>query len=212
MVSPITVTNGASEGTGAAGPIHPGWLRATHWFNALAVVVMVASGWRIYDASPLYTSVYIPKVYTMGGGLAGATQWHFAAMWLLVVNGLAYLTASLAAGRLRQKFLPLSATALWTDLRAAFQGRLSHADPRHYNALQRVAYLAIIAVLVSMVLSGLAMWKSVQLSLLVDTMGGYEAARRIHFWAMAAIVAFVVGHVTMVALVPRSLLTMIRGR
>jgi thiosulfate reductase cytochrome b subunit len=123
-----------------------------------------------------------------------------------------YLALNLTGSRFRLKFLPLSAAALWTDLRAALRGRLSHSDPRHYNALQRVAYLTIVVVLAVMLLSGLALWKSVQLSLLANAMGGYEAVRRIHFWAMAAIVAFVLGHVAMVALVPRSLLTMIRGR
>jgi thiosulfate reductase cytochrome b subunit len=91
-------------------------------------------------------------------------------------------------------------------------GRLSHADPHHYNGLQRVAYLVAIVDLIVLVLSGLVLWKSVQFPLLRELLGGYEATRRIHFFAMAIVVAFVAGHLFMVALVPRTLIAMVRGR
>ena len=195
----------------AAPPIHPGWLRAVHWINAIAVLVMVASGWRVYNAAPFFAWRF-PSEATLGGWLGGALQWHFAGMWLLGVNGLLYLALNLASGRLERKFFPLTAAALWRDLRAALRGRLSHADPRTYNALQRAAYLFGIADLVILVLSGLVLWKSVQFPLLREAVGGYEGARRVHFFAMVALVAFVAGHLVMVALVPRTLVAMIRGR
>ena len=194
-----------------ATPIHPAWLRIVHWVNVLAVVVMATSGWRIYNAAPFF-DLHFPPEITLGGWLGGALQWHFAAMWLLVANGLVYLTFNLASGRLARKFLPLDARGVWRDLRAALRGKLSHADPRQYNGLQRMAYLFVIADLALLVLSGLVLWKSVQLPLLREAMGGYEGARRVHFFAMATLVAFVAGHVAMVALVPRTLLAMIRGR
>ena len=193
------------------GPIHPGWLRATHWLNAIAVVLMVTSGWRIYNASPVY-AMHFPGDMTLGGWLGGALQWHFAGMWLLTFNGLVYLALNVSSGRFANKFFPITVVSVWRDLRDASRGRLSHADPRHYNGLQRLAYLTAIVDLVLLVLSGLVLWKSVQFPLLRELMGGYEGARRVHFFAMATLVAFVAGHVLMVALVPRTLLTMLRGR
>ena len=197
-----------SNGTGI---IHPIWLRATHWLNAIAVVIMVMSGWRIYNASPLFDLV-IPKSITLRGWLGGAIQWHFAAMWLLVGNGLIYLVCNLASGRLRHKFFPLSPRAFVADILAALRGRLAHTDLAHYNMVQRTAYLFVIADTILLVLSGLVLWKSVQFPLLRELLGGYETARRIHFFAMAALVAFAGVHLVMVALVPRTLLAMIRGR
>ncbi|MDH3320709.1 MAG: cytochrome b/b6 domain-containing protein [Betaproteobacteria bacterium] len=191
--------------------IHPVWLRATHWLNALAVVTMTMSGWRIYNASPLFDFKFT-KAITLGGWLGGAIQWHFAAMWLLAANGLVYLLCNVGTGRIVRKFFPLSPRAIVADLRAAFRGRLSHADLRQYNAVQRATYLFVIADAVLLVLSGLVLWKSVQFPLLRELLGGYEAARLVHFFAMATMVAFVAVHLAMAALVPRTLLAMIRGR
>jgi len=191
--------------------IHPGWLRAMHWLNALAVVVLMMSGWRIYNATA-FLGFAIPKDITLGGWLGGALQWHFAAMWLLGINGLLYLAFNLATGRLLRKFFPLSAKTLMADLLNALKGRLSHADPTHYNMVQRLAYLFVMADSVLLVLSGLVLWKSVQFPLLRELMGGYEGARLVHFFAMAALAAFVAIHLVMVALVPRTLLYMVRGR
>ena len=192
-------------------PIHPVWLRATHWLNALAVVILVMSGWRIYNASPLFDFKFA-KAITLGGWLGGAIQWHFAAMWLLAANGLVYLMFNAGTGRIVRKFFPLSPRAIIADIGSALRGHLSHADPRQYNAVQRAAYLFVIIDAVLLVLSGLVLWKSVQFPLLRELLGGYEAARLVHFFAMAAMVAFVAIHLAMVALVPRTFLTMIRGR
>jgi thiosulfate reductase cytochrome b subunit len=112
---------------------------------------------------------------------------------------------------LRQKFLPLTPRLILTDLVRALRGQLSHADPRQYNAVQRAAYLFVMLDAVLLVISGLVLWKSVQFPLLRELLGGYETARRVHFIAMGAMVAFIAVHLAMVALVPRSLLTMIRG-
>jgi len=193
------------------GTIHPAWLRVTHWVDALAVAVMVASGWRIYNASPLFDFEF-PAAITMGGWLAGALQWHFAAMWLLAFNGTLYLVLNIASGRLFGRFFPVSPHGVLRDVLSALRGRLAHDDPRHYNQVQRAAYLFVMLDLVVLVLSGLVLWKSVQFGVLRELMGGYEAARRVHFFAMALLVAFVGLHLVMVALVPRSLRAMILGR
>ncbi|ABR90543.1 thiosulfate reductase cytochrome B subunit (membrane anchoring protein) [Janthinobacterium sp. Marseille] len=195
-----------------AGPtIHPAWLRATHWINAIAVLLLVSSGWRIYNASPFFDFSF-PSDLTLGGWLGGALQWHFFAMWLLFINGIFYLAINLFSGRMHRQFFPVSPRAFLQDMAAALKGKLAHADPRKYNTVQKAAYLFVIADLILIVLSGLVLWKSVQFPLLRELLGGYEAARRVHFFAMSALVAFVVVHLVMVALVPRTLVAMIRGR
>lgn len=191
--------------------INPLWMRVTHWVNAVAVIIMILSGWRIYNASPIFPFKFPPSL-TMGGWLGGAIQWHFAAMWLLVLNGLIYLILCLSTGRFRKKLLPVSAAAFVADAKAALSGKLSHDDISKYNAVQKVAYLAIIVDLIVLVLSGLAIWKSVQFPLLRILMGGYDTARIVHFAAMSFAVAFLVVHIVMVALVPRTFVSMVRGR
>ncbi|ALE55341.1 cytochrome b/b6 domain-containing protein [Paraburkholderia sp. RL17-368-BIF-A] len=212
MATPHVVRGNAPPATPASGAVHPLWVRVTHWLNALAAIVMMLSGWRIYDASPVFAWFRFPTEITLGGWLGGALQWHFAAMWLLVFNGLIYLAMNLASGRFMRKFFPISPRAVWRDFIAALTGKLSHADLRVYNAVQRLAYLFVVVDLIVLVLSGLAIWKSVQFPLLRELMGGYDNARIVHFCAMALMAAFIVVHLAMVALVPRSLLAMLRGR
>lgn len=192
--------------------IQPGWVRVTHWINALAVVLMVMSGWQVYDASPIFPFLRFPAAVTLGSWLGGALLWHFAVMWLLVGNFVVYVGLNIATGRLRRRFFPLSVKSLTTDIGAALRGKLGHADLARYNAVQKFAYLVVIVDIVVIVLSGLAVWKSVQFPLLRTLMGGYDNARVVHFFAMSVLVAFFVVHIVMVALVPRSLLLMIRGR
>jgi thiosulfate reductase cytochrome b subunit len=197
---------------GAAGPIiHPVWVRVTHWVNALAMLMMIGSGWQIYDASPLFGFSF-PEPITLGGWLAGALLWHFAAMWLLVVNGLVYLGLGLATGRFRRKLLPLRPGQVFADARAALSGHLSHDDLSVYNAVQKLLYLGVILCGIVIVLSGLSIWKPVQVQVLTNLFGGYDVARYVHFFAMAAIVAFITIHVVMAFLVPKSLRAMITGR
>jgi thiosulfate reductase cytochrome b subunit len=190
--------------------IHPAWVRACHWINALAVLVMIGSGWQIYDASPLF-GFRFPKSIALGNWLAGALLWHFAAMWLLVVNGLVYLALGIATGRFRRKLLPISPAAVLADAKAALAFKLPHDDLTHYNAVQKMLYVGIILTGIVIVLSGLSIWKPVQVQELTALFGGYDAARYVHFFAMAAIVAFLVVHVALALLVPKSLRAMIVG-
>lgn len=192
--------------------VHPLVVRITHWINVLAVLVMVTSGWRIYNASPLFESFTFPDALTLGGWLAGALQWHFAALWLLALNGLVYVVYGIVSGHFRRKLLPISPRAVLRDISQALRGRLAHEDLSVYNAAQRAAYLVLIFGFVVLILSGLAIWKPVQLQELAALMGGYEGARLFHFFAMSLVVLIVVVHVAMVALVPRTFPSMFTGR
>jgi len=191
--------------------IHPLVVRVTHWINAFAILIMVTSGWRIYNASPIFDFKF-PRDITLGGWLAGALQWHFTAMWLLAINGLVYVIYGIVSGHFKRKFFPITPRAVLHDVLEALRGKLAHDDLSVYNAAQRSAYVAIIVALVVLVLSGLAIWKPVQLQELTALMGGYEGARVVHFFAMAVMVVIVLVHILMVALVPRTFPTMITGR
>lgn len=191
--------------------IQSGWVRVVHWINAIAMVMMIMSGWQIYNASPLFSFTFSHSI-TLGGWLGGALLWHFAAMWLLMINGLVYLTLGFVTGRFRKKLLPLSASGVIGDTKAALIGKLSHDDLTKYNQVQKLLYTGIIVVGVLIVLSGLSIWKPVQLQYLTALFGGYDVARYVHFACMAAIVGFLVIHVALALLVPKSLRAMIIGR
>jgi thiosulfate reductase cytochrome b subunit len=191
--------------------IHPAWVRVTHWVNVVAMVIMILSGWEIYNASPLLPFTF-PRIITLGGWLAGALLWHFAAMWLLAVNGLVYLILGLASGRFRRKLSPIRPGDVLADVKAALSGKLAHDDLAVYNAIQKLLYLGVILAGIIIVLSGLSIWKPVQLQELTALFGGYDAARYVHFLAMAAIVGFLVVHVVMAFVVPRSLRAMVTGK
>lgn len=191
--------------------IQPAWVRIVHWINAVAMVLMIMSGWQIYNASPLFNFTFSPML-TLGGWLGGGLMWHFAAMWLLVANGLVYLVTGLATGRFRKKLLPISATGVIEDSKAALTGKLSHDDLTLYNNVQKLLYAGIIVVGMLVVLSGLAIWKPVQFQYLTALFGGYDFARYVHFAMMALICGFLVIHVTLSLLVPKSLRAMIIGR
>jgi thiosulfate reductase cytochrome b subunit len=192
--------------------IHPRWVRVTHWLSALAMFMMIGSGWQIYDASPLFAFLYFPPALALGQWLAGALLWHFAAMWLLVINGAVYVTLGVATGRFRRKLLPIRPRDVVNDLLAALRGKLSHDDLSVYNAVQRLLYLGVILAGIVIVLSGLSIWKPVQLKYLTALFGGYDFARYVHFFAMASIVGFLTVHVALALIVPKSLRAMIFGR
>lgn len=190
--------------------VHPLFVRLTHWINAVAMVLMILSGWGIYNASPLFGFSF-PREITLGGWLGGSIAWHFAAMWLLVLNGLAYFAYGMVRGHFVRSFLPLGPRLVWADARAALRLELHHR-PGAYNAVQRLSYVLVLVLGVVLVLSGLSLWKPVQLQSLASLMGGYEAARRVHFLAMAGVLLFVAVHLTLVAVVPSTLVGMITGR
>ncbi len=132
--------------------VHPRWVRITHWVNAIAMLVMIGSGWEIYNASPLFDFRFSRSI-TLGGWLAGALQWHFAAMWVLAVNGLVYLALGIIGGRFRRKLLPIRPADVIADTKAALTFRLRHDDISVYNSVQRLLYLGVIAAGIVIVLS-----------------------------------------------------------
>jgi thiosulfate reductase cytochrome b subunit len=191
--------------------IQPAWVRIMHWINALAMILMIMSGWQIYNASPLFGFTF-PRSITLGGWLAGALLWHFAAMWLLMINGLAYVIMGFVSGRFRKKLLPITSNGVLCDLKAALTFKLAHDDLSTYNYVQRLLYAGIIVVGIVIVLSGLSIWKPVQLQYLTALFGGYDVARYVHFVCMSLIVLFLIIHVALAILVPQSLRAMIVGR
>lgn len=190
--------------------IHPLTVRIAHWVNAFAITCMLMSGWAIYNASPLFDFKF-PAWATVGGWLGGSIAWHFAAMWLLAVNGLIYLGYGLASGHFRRHFLPVRPSEVIHDAKLAASLKLPHKTGS-YNAVQRLLYFVVLALGMLAVASGLSLWKPVQFDGLVNLLGGYELARRVHFFAMVGIVSFVVVHLLMVLSVPRTFLPMITGR
>ncbi|ACS87479.1 cytochrome b/b6 domain-containing protein [Musicola paradisiaca] len=190
-------------------PIHAWPVRLTHWINPLAMTGMFMSGWEIYNAAPLF-DFHFPSAVTLGGWLGGAIGWHLAVMWLLAGNGALYVLWSLGSGHWRRRWLPLSPAALQQDIQRALTLRLRH-DGHRYNAIQKLMYIGVIVLGVLLVLSGLAIWKPVQLYWLTDLLGGFANARYVHFFAMSGIGLFVAIHVLMVLVVPRTLWAMLTG-
>lgn len=190
--------------------LHPLWLRVMHWVNAFAVIVMTLSGWRIYDATSFW-GFSIPANLTIGGWLGGALQWHFAAMWVLMLNGLVYMGVNIWTRRLWRKFFPIRLEDVVSDIGDFLKGRLSHDDLSHYNAVQKVLYVLVMLDILLVVVSGLVLFKSVQFPILRTVMFGFEGARRIHFIAMSGLVAFFAVHVSLSLLVPKSLRAMLTG-
>ncbi|MDR3434058.1 MAG: cytochrome b/b6 domain-containing protein [Rouxiella aceris] len=189
--------------------IHPWQVRLCHWINLPVMVGMVMSGWGIYNADPLFDFTF-PLSATLGGWLGGNIAWHLAVMWLLAANGLFYLLWGLFSGHFTRRLLPITLTSICQDLYRALRFALPHSAG-HYNAVQKVMYLAVLLLGLLLVLSGLSIWKPVQLSGLLAMMGGFTVARYVHFFAMSGIVLFVVIHLAMVLLVPKTLPVMITG-
>jgi thiosulfate reductase cytochrome b subunit len=192
------------------GAIHPLPVRVAHGVNAFAMVCMLMSGWAIYNASPIFAFSF-PAWATVGGWLGGSIAWHFAAMWLLAANGLVYVAYGFASGHFRRVLLPIRRDELMRDMRQALRLELQHRLGV-YNTVQRLLYIVVLLLGVLVVASGLSIWKPVQLSWLTDFFGGYDVAREVHFIAMAGIAGFIVIHLLLVLIVPRTILPMISGR
>jgi thiosulfate reductase cytochrome b subunit len=190
-------------------PAHSATIRFLHWVWVYAIGCMVFSGWQIYNASPSLPFTF-PRWTGLGGWLGGGLAWHFSAMWLLAADGSAYLVYGLISGHFRRDFGIPAPRAVARDFWAALTFRLGH-QIGHYNAVQRLFYLGVIVALILQVITGLAIWKPVQFAPLVGVFGGYPVARNIHLATMLLIVAFVIVHLALVAIFPRTLVSMIVG-
>ena len=201
--------------------VHPRVVRITHWINAIAMLIMIGSGWRIYNDSPLIPGFYFPDWLNIGGNPAvsdakwqnhayGGLQWHFAGMWLLIINGLVYLTYGFVSGRLRRMLLPITVAGVRKAILDAVSFKLDH-ELGIYNHVQRLLYIGVLGLAVLVVLSGLAIWKPVQFPTLAALFITFQGARWVHFLCMIGIVLFVVVHVTLAILVPKTIVSMIKG-
>ena len=191
--------------------LHPLPLRLMHWVNAIAIFIMIGSGWKIYNDDILFSFLRFPDAIVIGKWAQYGLQWHFFGMWIFVLNGLAYLCYGIATGRFRRKLFPISVREVFTTIGEALRFRLRHDDLTRYNAVQKVLYLGVMMVGILIVISGSALWKPVQFSELADLFGSFQNIRLVHFLCMAAIVMFIVVHVTLALLVPQSLIAMLTG-
>jgi thiosulfate reductase cytochrome b subunit len=191
--------------------LHPLPLRIMHWINAVAIFIMIGSGWKIYNDDVIFGFLHFPDALVIGKWAQHGLQWHFFGMWIFVLNGLAYLTYGIATGRFRRKLFPISIREILVTVGDALRFRLGHDDLTHYNAVQKILYLGVMCIGVLIVISGLALWKPVQFSGLAALFGSFQTIRLVHFLCMSAIVAFVLVHVTLALLVPQSLVAMLTG-
>ena len=200
-----------AEPAGNARPLHPLPIRIMHWINAIAMVIMIGSGWEIYNDEIIFGWLTFPKWAVVGTWAATALQWHFFGMWVLGLNGLAYLAYGIATGRLRRKLLPISPREFIADVKGALSFQLAHDDITVYNAVQKVLYIGVIAIVIVQVLSGLAIWKPIQFPTLYKLFIDFQSARLVHFIGMALICGFVLVHVSLALLVPKTLVAMVTG-
>ena len=191
--------------------LHPLPLRIMHWINALAIFIMIGSGWRIYNDDVLFGWLHFPDFLVIGKWAQYGLQWHFFGMWIFVINGIVYVTYGIVTGRFRQKLFPISMREVVATVADALRFRLSHENLTVYNAVQKILYLGVMLIGVLIVISGLCLWKPVQFSELSGLFYNFQTIRLIHFLCMSAIVGFVLVHVTLALLVPQSLVAMLFG-
>lgn len=205
----------ASTAQSSAAPrarrLHPLPFRIMHWINALAMILMISSGWGIYNDEVIFGWLFFPPQLAIGSWAAQHLLWHLAAMWLLVLNGLAYLVYGFATGRFRERLLPIRVSEMIHTVRETLRFHLAHEDLTVYNAVQKVLYIVVMLAAIVQVLTGLALWKPIQFSGLVSVFGDFQGARLAHFIGMAVIVGFLVVHVALSLLVPRTLWSMLTG-
>lgn len=192
--------------------LHPLPVRIMHWVNAVAIIVMILSGLGIYNDEIVFGDLSFPHAILLGAWAPQHLQWHFLAMWVLVLNGLAYLAYGVATSRFRRKLFPIRIKDLIQVIRETLRFHVAHDDITMYNAVQKILYIGVMLAVCIQVLSGLALWKPVQFSWLTDSVFlGFQNARYAHFLGMAAIVGFLVVHVALALLVPKTLVAMITG-
>jgi thiosulfate reductase cytochrome b subunit len=180
---------------------HPLIIRCTHWINFLAWGIMVTSGLRIYNASPIW-DFYLPRYFTLGGWLAGARMWHFFGMWLFFINGLVWFLYNLLSkhGWGTTIFNKADVPGILPMIQYYLRIRKQHPPTKKYNPLQKLAYTTIPFAAIGSILSGIALYWPVQFSRIAWIFGGYDVARKWHFVFMASLVLFFVGHIVMVVI------------
>ncbi len=191
--------------------LHPLPLRIMHWVNAVAMIILIMSGWQIYNDEVLFGWLHFPSWTTMGASPQGGLLWHFFAMWILVINGIAYAAYGLRTRRFRRMLFPIRFPDVVIEIRNALRLKLRHDDLTQYNPVQKLLYLGVLIVIVVQILSGLVIWKPVQFSELTFLFYSFQGARLAHFLGMVAIAGFLVVHVLLAVLVPETLKAMWTG-
>jgi thiosulfate reductase cytochrome b subunit len=191
--------------------MHPLIVRVAHWTNALAMIILITSGWKIYNDEVIFGFLHFPEWMVLGLWAQHALQWHFFAMWILMINGLVYLAYGLLSGRFLRLLWPIRPREVIKEVTEALTFRLQHTDLTHYNAVQKVLYVGVMLVIIIQVTSGLAIWKPVQFSFLVALFYDFQGARLAHFLGMTAICLFMIVHISLALLVPRTILGMLTG-
>jgi len=203
----------------------PWLIRLTHWLNVPLLLLIAGSGLQIFAAYPAlgprgalygwypWDGIPPPTWARFGGWLAGARHWHFALGWFLVLNGIAYLSYMAARGEWRRRGFRPHRDTRNAILMLLYYLRLRRIAPPidFYNGLQRLAYSSIMVIALAEVLSGLAIYKPVQLWWLGSLFGGYDGARAVHLIGLGLLALFTAMHLVMVALHPRAILTMLTG-
>ena len=207
----IDETAAVSQAPSTARRLHPWPLRVTHWVNAAIMLVMITSGWGIYDDDVIVRGLHFSGLWRLGDWAAWSLNWHFAGMWFLVVNGLIYLTYGVVTGRFREKLLPIRPRDIGQTVVDTLHFEIAHEDITVYNAVQKLLYILVTFAGISEVVTGLSIWKPVQFSGLVSLLGGFQSARVLHFAGMAVIVGFLIVHVALAVLVPKTLWAMVAG-
>ena len=185
---------------------HPWLIRVTHWLTAISLFVLVGSGLQIFHAFPSFGPKIPqenffdpPQAIRIGGWLAGGLMWHFTFMWVFMGAGAAYLTYQIVTGRYRMVlFTPKDVPGVWPMVKHYFFFKAKPPVTEPYNPLQKLAYTSTVLFGVASVLTGLALFNTVQLSWLSRAMGGYSLVRVWHFIAMCGFLAFIPGHLVMV--------------
>lgn len=203
--------------------VHPLFVRVTHWVNAVAILIMIGSGWHIYNNYPIIEGFQFPRWAVLGGdpglsyklnkdvGFGNALLWHYSAMWVFFLNGTAALIYGFATRRLQSRWLPIRPAEVWRDLREALRFHLAHDDPRIYNAVQKLSYAGVLLAALLVFASGVAIWKPVQFSWLTALFYDFQGARLAHFIGMSLIVLFLAVHVTLALLAPKTIVAMLTG-
>jgi thiosulfate reductase cytochrome b subunit len=209
-MSKVSSAAAAPRVTARSRRLHPAPVRVMHWINALAMIIMIGSGWGVYNDSVIISGLHF-GTWRIGSWAAESLLWHFAGMWLLAINGAIYLIYGLVTGRFRERLLPIRLGEFVRTVRDTLHFHIAHEDLTVYNAVQKVLYIVVILAGISQVITGLAIWKPIQFSGLVDLLGGFQSARVLHFLGMAVIVGFLLVHVALALLVPRTLWAMLTG-
>lgn len=190
---------------------HPLAIRWLHWINFPLLTVMIWSGLLIYWANAIYSIQifgheifhFFPKKFfealDVPYHLADGLSLHFLFMWFFALNGALYVIYLIFSGEWRA-LLPVPGSFKRALLVTLHDLHLIKKLPPQgkYNDAQRIAYTAIVLMGFGSIVTGLAIYKPLQLSWLTALLGGYQWARAEHFILTIGFVLFFLVHIAQV--------------